>query len=79
MFALQYPERVQSLILGCTFCGGPKGVTANPEILATLMKLPKITVEEGFAAMVPILSPSSYAARPHRGGARSATPVRGSS
>jgi len=54
-FALQYPERVQSLILGCTFPGGPKGVPAEPDVLATLMKLPKMSVDEGFQAMIPIL------------------------
>ena len=33
-FALQYPKRVRSLILGCTASGGPHAVQAEPEVLA---------------------------------------------
>ena len=31
-FALQYPKRVRSLILGCTAPGGPHVVKAEPEV-----------------------------------------------
>src|SRR5258708_29434630 len=31
-FAIQYPERVRKLILGCTACGGPKVVRAKDEM-----------------------------------------------
>jgi 3-oxoadipate enol-lactonase len=54
-FALQFPERVQSLILGCTFPGGPRGEVAAPDVLATLMRIPNMTLQDGFEAMVPIL------------------------
>src|SRR5271169_6868705 len=37
-FALQYPERVRSLILGCTSAGGPYAVQAEPAALQTLMR-----------------------------------------
>src|SRR5580704_4755103 len=36
-FALQYPKRVRSLILGCTAAGGPEAVSAEPEVLQILM------------------------------------------
>src|ERR1700732_1365244 len=37
-FALQYPKRVRSLILGCTAAGGPHAIQAEPEALQTLMR-----------------------------------------
>src|SRR5262249_11902172 len=36
-FALQYPERVLSLVLGCTAPGGPHAVLADPEVLQALL------------------------------------------
>jgi 3-oxoadipate enol-lactonase len=33
-FALNYPQRVTSLILGCTFCGGVRSIPLRPEALA---------------------------------------------
>ena len=36
-FALQYPQRVRSLILGCTAPGGTEAVRAEPEVLQILM------------------------------------------
>jgi pimeloyl-ACP methyl ester carboxylesterase len=35
-FALQYPKRVRSLILGCTASGGPHAVQPEPEVLQIL-------------------------------------------
>src|SRR5499427_6991239 len=37
-FALQYPKRVRSLILGCTAAGGPTAVQAEPEVLEVLTR-----------------------------------------
>jgi len=37
-FALQYPKRVRSLILGCTTASGPHAVQAKPAVLQTLMR-----------------------------------------
>jgi 3-oxoadipate enol-lactonase len=37
-FALQYPERVRSLILGCTAAGGPTALRAEPEVLEVLTR-----------------------------------------
>src|SRR5580693_5229341 len=37
-FALQYPRRVRSLILGCTAAGGPTALQAEPEVLQVLVR-----------------------------------------
>lgn len=37
-FALRYPERVDSLILGCTAAGGPHAVPADSEVLQALFR-----------------------------------------
>ncbi len=48
-FALSYPERVISLILGCTTCGGKHGVMPDPKAISTLFdvgRLDEMTLEE---------------------------------
>jgi pimeloyl-ACP methyl ester carboxylesterase len=50
-FALQYPARVRSLILGCTTCGGAGAVTAEPEVITALVARAKMTVEEAIHVM----------------------------
>ena len=52
---LRYPDRVRSLILGCTACGGPHSVAAQPEVLETLRARGTMTVDEGIRAMVPYI------------------------
>src|SRR6516225_5374196 len=37
-FALQYPESIHSLILGCTAAGGPHAVQADSEVLQALFR-----------------------------------------
>jgi 3-oxoadipate enol-lactonase len=37
-FALTYPHRVRSLILGCTAAGGPGAVRAEPEVIEVLTR-----------------------------------------
>ena len=54
-FAIQYPSRVRKLILGCTACGGPKVVRAEPEVNQVLMMRGNMTVEEGIQAGVPFI------------------------
>ena len=51
-FALQYPDRVSKLVLGCTACGGPKAVRAEPEVNQVLMNRGGMTMEEAIAASV---------------------------
>jgi pimeloyl-ACP methyl ester carboxylesterase len=48
-FALSYPQRVISLILGCTNCGGVHSIQPEPESLAALFdfeRFKKMTPEE---------------------------------
>ena len=53
--ALNHPERVRSLILGCTACGGSSAVAAAPVVMQTLMARATMTPEEGAEAMVPFI------------------------
>jgi len=54
-FALQYPKRVRSLILGCTAAGGPTAVRAEPEAIQMLMARDKISREQAEEAPVPFI------------------------
>ena len=54
-FALQYPKRVRSLILGCTAAGGPHAVRSEPEAGAMLMARARMTAEEAAEAAVPFI------------------------
>lgn len=54
-FALQYPERVRSLILGCTAAGGPHAVLAESAALQTLMRQGEMTPEESKEAIIPFI------------------------
>ena len=52
-FALQYPERTRSLILGCTACGGRDAVPAKREVAQALNARASMTREEAMRVMVP--------------------------
>jgi 3-oxoadipate enol-lactonase len=56
-FAINYPDRLRSLILGCTFCGGAKAILPTPEALAFLTnpEMAKLPVEEQARETVPWL------------------------
>jgi 3-oxoadipate enol-lactonase len=54
-FALQYPKRVLSLILGCTAAGGPTAVRAEPEAAQMLMTRDKMSPEHAAEASVPFI------------------------
>ncbi|HWY21680.1 MAG TPA: alpha/beta fold hydrolase [Candidatus Acidoferrum sp.] len=54
-FALQYPKRVRSLILGCTAAGGPTAVRAEPEAIQMLMRREKMSPEQAAEAAVPFI------------------------
>ena len=54
-FALQYPQRTRSLILGCTSHGGPQAVLADAVVISTLMARGTMTAEEGIRAMIPFI------------------------
>jgi len=53
--ALNYPDRVKSLILGCTFCGGTKAIPPTPEVQALLGGMGELPVEEQAREMAPLL------------------------
>jgi 3-oxoadipate enol-lactonase len=58
-FALQYPKRVRSLILGCTAAGGPTAVRAEREAADLLMGRMKISPEQAAEAAVPFIYDSA--------------------
>jgi pimeloyl-ACP methyl ester carboxylesterase len=55
--ALNYPDKLISLILGCTLCGGTKAILPTPEALAFLTgpEMAKLSVEERARVTVPWL------------------------
>ena len=53
-FALQYPKRVKSLILGCTAAGGPEAKRAAPEVIEVLTRQ-GMTPEEAARAINPYI------------------------
>ncbi len=54
-FALAYPQRVRKLVLGCTACGGPKAVRAEPEATDVLFARGSLPRDEAIAAGVPFI------------------------
>jgi len=58
-FALQYPKRVRSLILGCTGAGGPTAVRAEPAATQMLMTRDKMSPEQAAEAPVPFIYDSA--------------------
>lgn len=53
--ALDAPDRVRSLVLACTACGGPDAVMAEPEVLEALTARAEMGPEEGVRVMVPYI------------------------
>lgn len=53
-FALQYPERVHSLVLACTACGGPHATQAAPEVIQVLLNRTGTPAERA-EAVVPFI------------------------
>jgi 3-oxoadipate enol-lactonase len=53
--ALAHPERVRSLILGCTTHGGPESIPVDQKVLDVLMARGKMTIEEAIEAMLPFV------------------------
>ena len=61
---LRHPERVRSLILGCTAAGGPTAVQAEPEVAKMLMARGIMTPEQAAEAAIPfIYDPGTLRAR----------------
>jgi 3-oxoadipate enol-lactonase len=57
-FALQYPNRVRSMILGCTAAGGPHAVQAEPEALQALLRR-DVTPEQAKETIIPFIYDSA--------------------
>jgi pimeloyl-ACP methyl ester carboxylesterase len=54
-FALRYPQRVKTLILGCTNCGGPKAVLSkDPDVLNVLNNIDSVDVQQAALAMTKV-------------------------
>jgi 3-oxoadipate enol-lactonase len=53
--ALQNPQRVRSLILGCTAAGGPSAVRAEPEVAELLMNRGSMAPEQAALAAIPYI------------------------
>jgi 3-oxoadipate enol-lactonase len=53
-FALQYPNRVRSLMLGCTAAGGPHAVQAEPEALQAVLRR-DVTPEQAKETIIPFI------------------------
>jgi 3-oxoadipate enol-lactonase len=58
-FALQYPKRVRSLMLGCTAAGGPTAVRAEPAAIQMLRAIPKMQREQAAQAALPFIYDSA--------------------
>ncbi len=54
-FALQYPTRARSLILGCTGAGGPTAVRAEPEATQMLKARASMTPDQAAEAALPFI------------------------
>jgi 3-oxoadipate enol-lactonase len=54
-FALQYPKRVRSLILGCTAAGGPTAVRSEPEARQMLKERAEMIPEQAAEVAVPFI------------------------
>jgi len=54
-FALNYPQRVNGLVLCCTACGGSHSIQAAPEVLQALMARAMMGPDEGSEALVPFI------------------------
>jgi 3-oxoadipate enol-lactonase len=51
--ALEFPQRVRSLMLGCTAAGGPTAIRAEPEVTELLMNRGAMTQEQSAVAAIP--------------------------
>jgi pimeloyl-ACP methyl ester carboxylesterase len=52
-FAINYPERVRKLVLGCTSCGGKNAIKAEQKVLKLVWERANMNAEQAFWAMAP--------------------------
>ncbi len=54
-FALRYPQRVKTLLLGCTHCGGSQAVLSkDPEVLNLLGNIESVDVQQAALVMTKV-------------------------
>lgn len=53
--ALRHPQRIRSLILGCTSCGGANAVPPDQEVLAAIEARKSMPPEQAVRALVPYI------------------------
>jgi len=53
--ALDQPDALRSLVLGCTTCSARRGITRDPEVLKRFVTLRDATDEENIRRSVPVL------------------------
>lgn len=54
-FALRYPQRVKTLILGCTHCGGSQAVLSkDPDVLSLLADVESVDVQQAAVVMTKV-------------------------
>lgn len=58
-FTLRYPERVRSLVLACTACGGPYASQAEPEVFQVLFNREGTPAERAEAVVPFVYHPST--------------------
>ena len=61
--ALSYPQRVQTLVLGSTSCGGRQAVAALPEHLVLMASLNTLSPEEAAEKGLPLMYSDEFIAR----------------
>jgi pimeloyl-ACP methyl ester carboxylesterase len=61
--ALSYPQRVRTLVLGSTSCGGQQGVPALPEHLMLMASLITFSPEEAAEKGLPLMYSDEFIAR----------------
>jgi 3-oxoadipate enol-lactonase len=60
---LNYPERVQGLVLGCTTPGWSHGVPPSQEVMALLMPAPGVSLEDQFRKAWPAIVTPEFVER----------------
>lgn len=53
--ALNFPDRVRKLVLGCTSCGGPNSIRADPQVLRVLSPRPFASRKARMEKLVPFI------------------------
>jgi pimeloyl-ACP methyl ester carboxylesterase len=61
--ALSYPQRVRTLVLGATSCGGRQAAVALPEHLSLMISLNSLSAEEAAEKGLPLMYSDEFIAR----------------